>query len=416
MAAAGDFFRKEEALRILKRFKDVFIGVILGAMITASIALSGAADGAGDWSRLLPFSQQNLLVMRQARSILEMYFIDGESGPDEKDFFFGSMRGLVSATDDPYTRFVEPEQLTEENMEMEGEYGGLGMYVGARDGKMLIISPIEGTPADRAGVKPLDEILKIDEKVIVGMDQNDVVKMLRGPADTSVKIWVRRAGESDLMPFDLTREVINIKTVRIEMIDKIAYVRLNNFHHKTSSELEEALSEARSQKADGIILDMRNNPGGLLNVAVDVASQFLDGGLVVSMKGRVSRFDDALFAGESKATDLPLVVLVNEGSASASEIVAGAIQDRGRGLLVGMKTFGKGSVQSLFNLPDNAGMYVTIARYKTPSDKVIDHKGLVPDYRVEGGPVTDKSKDAQLQKALGVMKNVILAPQKKNAN
>ncbi|MDR0648685.1 MAG: S41 family peptidase [Synergistaceae bacterium] len=400
----------------MKRFKDLFIGVTLGALITASFTLSDTADGAGDWQRFLPFSHQNLLVMRQARSILETYFIDGEDGLDEKEFFFGSMRGLVAAADDPYTRFVEPEQLTEENMEMEGEYGGLGMYVGTRDGKILVISPIDDTPADRAGVKPLDEIVKVDEKIVVGMDQNDVVKMLRGPADTSVKIQVRRTGESDFLTFDLRREVINIKTVRIEMIDRIAYVRLNNFHHKTSSELEEALAEAKSKKAVGIILDMRNNPGGLLNVAVDVASQFLDGGLVVSMKGRVNRFDDALFAGEGKATDLPLVVLVNEGSASASEIVAGAIQDRGRGPLVGTKTFGKGSVQSLFNLPDNAGMYVTIARYKTPADKVIDHKGLLPDYRVEGGPVTDKAKDAQLQKALGVMKNVVLASQKKKTD
>ncbi|MDR0616204.1 MAG: S41 family peptidase [Synergistaceae bacterium] len=393
---------------MLKRFSDISIGIILGAFVTAGIALSGTADGAGEWSRLLPFSQQNLLVMRQARSILEMYFIDSDSGPDEKKFFFGSMRGLVAAADDPYTRFVEPEQLSEENMEMEGEYGGLGMYIGTREGKILVISPIEGTPADKAGVKPLDEIVKIDEKIIVGMDQNDVVKILRGPASTSVTVWVRRTGENELLQFDLMREVINIKTVRIEMIDKIAYVRLNNFHHKTSGELEDALREAGANGALGIILDMRNNPGGLLNSAVDVASQFLDGGLVVSMKGRVNRFDDALFANEGKATDLPLVVLVNEGSASASEIVAGAIQDRKRGVLVGMKTYGKGSVQSLFNLPDDAGMYVTIARYRTPSDKIIDHKGLMPDSRVEGGPVTDKSKDAQLQKALGVMKNVLL--------
>jgi carboxyl-terminal processing protease len=396
----------------LKRFRDVLLGVFIGGVLaTGLFLLSGTADGASEWSRLLPFSQQNLLIMRQARSILETYFIDGEGAPDEKKLFFGSMRGLVSALDDPYTRFVEPEQLTEENMEMEGEYGGLGMYIGQRDGKILVISPIEGTPAERAGVKPMDEIVKVEDKVVIGFDQNEVVKMLRGPANTTVKVWMRRTGESELLSFDLTREVINVKTVRLEMIDKVAYVRLNNFHHKTSAELEEALRGAKANNATGVILDMRNNPGGLLNIAVDVASQFLDGGLVVSMKGRVSRFDDALFAQEGKATKLPVVVLVNEGSASAAEIVAGAIQDRERGPLVGMKTYGKGSVQSLFNLPDNAGMYVTIARYTTPSDKVIDHKGLVPDYKVEGGPVTDKSKDAQLQKALGVMKNVLLAPQ-----
>jgi carboxyl-terminal processing protease len=349
--------------------------------------------------------------MRQARSILEMYFVDGENETDEEKLFFGSMRGLIAAVDDPYTRFVEPEQLNEESMEMEGEYGGLGMYIGQRDGKILVISPIESTPADKAGVKPLDEIVKVDEKVVIGMDQTDVVKMLRGEAGTTVRVWMRRSGEDELLPFDLTREVINIKTVRLEMINGIAYIKLNNFHHKTSAELEDAIREAKAGNAVGIILDMRNNPGGLLNVAVDVASQFLDGGLVVSMKGRIGRFDDALFAQEGKSTNLPLVVLVNEGSASASEIVAGAIQDRERGPLVGMKTYGKGSVQSLFNLPDNAGMYVTIARYTTPSEKVIDHKGLIPDYTVEGGPMVEKSNDIQLKKAIGVMRNVLLAPE-----
>ncbi|MDR3255540.1 MAG: S41 family peptidase [Synergistaceae bacterium] len=396
---------------MLKRLRDVLLGVILGGVIATGVIMSVPADGANEWSRLLPFSQQNLLVMRQARNIIEMYFVDGER-PNEEKLFFGSMKGMVAAVDDPYTRFVEPEQLDEENMEMEGEYGGLGMYVGQRDGKILVMSPIEGTPAARAGVKPLDEIVKIDEKVIIGMEQNEVVKMLRGQANTTVNVWMRRTGENELLQFDLTREVINIKTVRLEMLGEIAYIKLNNFHHKTSSELEGALRDAKVKNASGVILDMRNNPGGLLNIAVDVASQFLDGGLVVSMKGRISRFDDALFAEEGKATSLPLVVLVNEGSASASEIVAGAIQDRGRGPLVGMKTYGKGSVQSLFNLPDNTGMFVTIARYTTPSEKIIDHKGLVPDYAVEGGPAIEKDDDAQLQKALGVMKNVLLAPKK----
>jgi len=391
------------------------MGILIGGVLVTGIIAACAADGAtGEWQKLLPFSQQNLMIMKQTRSILEMYHVDAEKGPNEKKFFFGSLKGMVSSIEDPYTRFVEPEQLKEENMEMEGEYGGLGMYIGERDGKILIISPIEGTPADKAGIKPMDEIVKVDDKIVVGMDQNEVVKMLRGKAGTHVTVWVRRSGVDELKSFKLTREVINIKTVRLEMLDKYAYIRLNNFHHKTAGELTQALDEAKAKKAAGIILDMRNNPGGLLNVAVDVASHFLDGGLVVSMKGRVSRFDDTLNAASGMATGLPMVVLVNEGSASASEIVAGAIRDRNRGLLVGMKTFGKGSVQSLFNLPDNAGMYVTIARYATPSGRVIDHKGLEPDYRVEGGPMTDKSKDKQLQKAIGVLKNVVIPGKTKN--
>lgn len=397
---------------MLKRFRDITIGVVIGAFAVAALVMAGTADGASEWSRLLPFSQQNLMIMRQARSIIEQYHVDEEKQPTEEKIFHGTMKGMVSAVDDPYTRYVEPEQLREENLEMEGEYGGLGMYIGQRDGKILVISPIEDTPADKAGVKPMDEIVKVDEKVVLGMHQNDVVKILRGAPDTSVTVWMRRKGEDELKQFKMTREIINIKTVRLEMMDKIAYIRLNNFHHKTATELEAAIKEAEQKKADGIVLDMRNNPGGLLNIAIDVASQFLDGGLVVSIRGRVHRFDDALYADSGKATSLPMVVLINEGSASASEIVAGAIQDRKRGPLVGTKSYGKGSVQSLFNLPDKSGMYVTIARYTTPSDRIIDQKGLLPDYVVEGGPVAEKEEDKQLQKALGVMKNVLLAPKK----
>ena len=395
---------------MFRRCRDILLGVIAGGFATAALIFVGSAFGASEWARLLPFSQQNLMIMRQARSIIEMYYVDGSEPSDEEKLFFGSMKGMVSAVEDPYTRYVEPEQLKEESLEMEGEYGGLGMYIGARDGKLLVISPIEDTPADKAGIKPLDEIVKVDDKVVVGMDQNDVVKLLRGTPDTDGTVWVRRTGKDELLSFKLTRKIINIKTVRLEMIDGVAYIKLNNFHHKTSAELADAIREAESEGSSGIVLDMRNNPGGLLNVAVDVASQFLDGGLVVSIKGRVNRFDASLYAEEGIATELPVVVLINEGSASASEIVAGAIQDRKRGPLVGKKSYGKGSVQSLFNLPDNAGMYVTIARYTTPSGKVIDHKGLIPDYSVDGGPAAEKSEDKQLQKALGIMKNVLLSP------
>jgi carboxyl-terminal processing protease len=318
---------------------------------------------------------------------------------------------MIAATDDPYTRFVDPDQLAEEGMEMEGEYGGLGMYIGQRDGKILVISPIEGTPAERVGIKPMDEIVKIDDEVVVGMNQNDVVKILRGAPDTDVTVWMRRSGEDELKSFTMIREIINIKTVRSEMMDKIAYIKLNNFHQKSAVELREAITNARDEGALGIVLDMRNNPGGLLNVAVDIASLFLDGDLVVSLKGRVPRYDDFLYSKYGgNATDLPVVVLINEGSASASEIVAGAIQDHRRGPLVGAKSYGKGSVQSLFHLPDKAGMYISIARYATPSGKIIDHKGLMPDYVVEGEYTQVQSEDKQLQKALDVMENVLLSP------
>ena len=390
-----------------RRIKDILLGLVTGGLLATSI-FAWASDGGGEWYRLLPFTQPHMMVMKQARSILETYHVDGEKGLTEGKFFNGSMKGMVDAVGDPYTRFVEPEQLKEENMEIEGEYGGVGMYVGQRDGRTLVISPIENTPAAKAGLKPLDEIVKINEKVVVGLDQNEVVKLLRGPAKTKVTVWVRRSGVSGLKSFTLVREVINIKTVRLEMQPgQIAYIRLNQFNQKTSSELESAIKTAKTKKAAGIILDLRNNPGGLLNSAVDVASQFLDGGLVVSTKGRVEKTSGVMYAEQGKANNLPMVVLVNQGSASAAEIVAGAIKDRKRGLLVGNKTFGKGSVQTLFTLPDKAGMYVTIARYSTPSGRIIDHKGLEPDIKVNGEPMADKAKDKQLQKALSVLKQKI---------
>jgi carboxyl-terminal processing protease len=377
-------------------------------MVTAIISAFAAETGS-EWSRLLPFTQHNLMTMRQARNNIEAFFVDEDKLPDEQKLFHGSLKGMVAAVGDPYTRFLDPEQLSEEDMEMEGEYGGLGMYIGTRDGKILVISPIEDTPAFRAGVKPLDEIVKVDDEVVVGMDQNDVVKRLRGEPDTDVTVWMRRTGEDELKSFGMTREIINIKTVRSEMMDDIAYIKLNNFHLKSAAELRDAIDAAESMDAAGIILDVRNNPGGLLNVAVDVASLFLDGELVVSLKGRIERIGDELYAEKGFATDLPVVVLMNEGSASASEIVAGAIQDHKRGPLVGAKSYGKGSVQSRFPLPEHAAMYITIARYATPSGTIIDHKGLTPDYAAEGEPNQVTSEDKQLQRALEVMRDEILA-------
>jgi len=394
---------------MLKRFRDVVLGVFIGMFMVTAIIAAGASDSGSEWSRLLPFSQRNLMTMRQVRNNLDAFFVDEDKLPDEQKYFYGSLKGMIDAVDDPYTRFVDPEQLRDEGTEMEGEYGGVGMYIGGRDGKVLVISPMEDTPAFNAGLKPLDEIVKIDDKVVIGMNQSDVARLLKGTPNTDVTIWVRRTGEDEMLSFSLTREIINIRTVRSEMIDDIAYIKLNNFHLKTAAELRDAIDTATDSDASGIVLDMRNNPGGLLNVAVDVASLFIDGDLIVSLKGREVRFDDSLYADRGRATDLPLVVLINEGSASSSEIVAGAVQDHKRGPLVGTKSYGKGSIQSLFPLPERAGMYITIARYATPSGNIIDHKGLIPDYVVEGEPVLVTSEDVQLQKAIGVMNNVLLA-------
>jgi carboxyl-terminal processing protease len=401
-------FAKVRVANMWKRMRDLLGGFVLGGVLVG--ALMGASAQNMDLTQMVPFRAQSLWLMKQARAILETYQVDGETPVSEDVLVQGAIKGMVAAWGDPYTRYVDPKQLKEEEIEMEGEYGGLGIYIGQRDGRTLVISPIEGTPADRVGLKPKDEIVKIGDEVIMGWDQDQVVKNLRGAPNTPVTVWIRREGEDQLLRFDIVREIIKIKSVRSEILsDDLSYIRLVHFNQKTAEELRSALEQARQSKARGIVLDLRNNPGGLLHTAVEVADMFLDGGLVVGMKGRVSRANDELFARSGVRTRLPLVVLINEGSASASEIVAGALKDRGRAKVVGQKSFGKGSVQTLFPLPDGSGVYVTIARYYNPSGRVIDHVGLEPDILVEGEMDRDHDKDEQLKRAVEELKTLLPA-------
>ncbi len=398
-----------------KRTRDIVIGILIGLTLSGGILVFRTGLVEGFDLRVAPFGNQGLWLMKQARAILETYHVDADKQQDVEDkLVHGALRGMVSAWDDPYTRYVDPDQMKQEEIEMQGEYGGLGIYIGKKDGRTMIISPIEGTPADRVGLKPMDEIVKVNDEVIVGMDQNEVVKMLRGAPGTAVTIWIRREGADELLQFDIVRENIQIHSVRHEVLqERWGYIRLIQFNQKTTEELVAALDDVIGQGVEGLILDVRNNPGGLLNVAVDVADLFLDGGLVVGMKGRVERSNDTLYARSGVKTELPLVVLINEGSASASEIVAGALRDRSDVPLIGRKSFGKGSVQTLFNLPDGSGIYVTIARYHTPKGVNIDHNGLEPDLEVEGEMVKEHEKDLQLQRALEELYHIVSPARRK---
>ena len=394
---------------MFNKYRDIAIGIVLGLLVAAGIYMTPPAISS-DWPKGLPFSPQQLAIIKQTKMALETYQVDGDKKGtiDETKMYYGAMKGLVSSVGDPFTRFVEPKELEEENLEMEGEYGGLGIYITSRDGRTIVIAPIENTPADRVGLKPLDEIVKVDEKNVIGMTSDEVVKLLRGPAGKPVKIGVRRKNEEKILDFDIVREIIKIKTVRLEMLGgRIAYIKINQFNLKTDAELEAVIKYAKMKKATGILLDLRNNPGGLLNSCVDVTSQFISGGVVVGMKGRFDKANDTLYAVEGRATKLPVVALVNEGSASAAEILAGALKDHKRAKIVGTKTFGKGSVQSLFNLPDNSGIYITIARYTTPSGFVIDHKGLEPNIKVEGEITKEKKNDKQLRKGLEILRKEV---------
>ena len=395
--------------RFGKRVRDWLGGAVLGALAAGLTVAAMAAGDPGDLDRVAPFDSQSLWLMKQERAIIETYQVDSAEKPaEESKLLYGAIKGMVEAWGDPYTRYVDPVQLKEEEIEMEGEYGGLGIYIGQRDGKTLVISPIEDTPADRAGLKPQDQIVKVEDEIILGWDSQQVVKRLRGKPGTSVTIWIRREGEEELLKFEIERENIKLVSVRSEMMeDRLGYVKISQFKQNTARDVREAFKALIDQGARGFALDLRNNGGGLLNGAVEICDMFLNGGLVVGMKGRVDRANDEIYANPGTLTSLPMVVLINEGSASASEIVAGALSDRGRALSVGKKTFGKGSVQTLFSLTDGSGLYVTIARYHTPSGKVIDHVGLEPDVEVEGEVTKDKEKDEQLKRALEELQNII---------
>lgn len=388
--------------------------ITLMIVVAAGSMLAANAGDFSDISRITPFEPKSLWLMKQAKAIIETYHVDGDiSDISEKELVYGALEGMVAAWNDPYTRFVDPDTLKDEEIDMRGEYGGLGMYIGQRDGMTVIISPIEDTPADRAGIKPQDQIVKVEDEVIMGWNTHDVVKRLRGKPGTGITIWVRREGEEKLLEFHLVREVIKLRSVRFEMLpEKIGYIRITQFKQETARDVKTAVKDLKAEGAVGIILDLRNNGGGLLGSAVDVADIFLDGGLVVGMKGRVERANDKLFADAGRLCTLPMVVLINEGSASASEIVSGALKDRERATIVGVKSFGKGSVQTLFNLPDGSGVYVTIARYHTPSGTIIDHVGLEPDIMVEGEMAKEHEKDDQLKEAVEVLKTKMSTSEK----
>lgn len=397
----------------MKKYRRILI-LAFTALALAGFLYGYKAQSAdfseADINRISPFNFRSLWLLRQVRYIIESYQVDADTKPaKEEDLLHGAARGMVEAWKDPYTRFVSPSQLKDEEIELEGKYGGLGMYIGDRDGQILVISPMEDSPAERAGLKPKDQIVKVDNEVVVGWTSDRVVQKLRGEPNTKVTVWVRREGEDELLEFNITREIIKLHSVRYEMLsDDIGYLKLTQFKHSTADESRNAVRDMLRQGMRALILDLRNNGGGLLDASVKVSSMFLRDGLIVSTKGRSERANEKYYADKNYyQTNLPMTVLINGGSASASEIVAGALNDRGRAKLIGEKSFGKGSVQTLFPLTDGSGVYVTIARYYTPSGKVIDHVGLSPDIEVKGEPDRDKTKDAQLQRAITEVKRLM---------
>ncbi|MBW2451177.1 MAG: S41 family peptidase, partial [Deltaproteobacteria bacterium] len=310
-----------------------------------------------------------------------------------KDLVYGAIDGMLASLD-PHSGFMSPEIYKEMKVDTRGEFGGLGIEITMRNGVLTVVAPIEDTPAQRAGLQAGDQILKIEDEYTKDIELMEAVRLMRGVAGTEIKITIMRESFDKPQEFNLTREVIKIQSVKAKTIESgYGYVRLTQFQEKTADDLDQALSDLGEENQGalkGLVLDLRNNPGGLLDQAVEVADKFLDSGLIVYTEGR-QEDSQMEFAAKSSGTepDYPMVVLINGGSASASEIVAGALQDHGRAVVMGTQSFGKGSVQTIIPLSDDSGLRLTTAKYYTPNGTSIQATGIIPDIEVLPGEIKE---------------------------
>lgn len=318
-----------------------------------------------------------------------------------KELIYGSLKGMLGSLD-PHSQFLDPEEYKELKTETQGKFGGLGIEISVRDGLLTVITPIEDTPAWKAGIKAGDRIVKIENELTKDMTLDDAVKKLRGKPGTTVNITVLREEAVKILEFSIVREIIHIQDVKNTQIltDKIGYVRLVEFREDSAEEFHKALENLTGQGADSLILDLRNNPGGLLNVAIKITEEFLpEGEIIVSTKGRHPSQDTITYsANKDHVINWPIVVLINEGSASGSEILAGALKDNKRAITLGTTSFGKGSVQSVIPLPDGSGLRLTTSKYFTPSGISIHGKGITPDVVVKR-ILPDEEETAEKEKA-----------------
>jgi len=392
-------------------------GLVIGALLVVlTLSLGGSAvskvtDNAATYEQLRLFTEVLNIVQNQ--------YVD-EVPP--KDLIYNAIKGTLRGLD-PHSSFLDPDSYREMQVETSGSFGGLGIEITLKDDILTVVAPIDGTPAYRAGLLTGDRILKIDGLSTKDMQLADAVKRMRGKPGSKVTISVLREGWSEPKDFDIVREQIRVQSVKtVELGDGVEYLKLRQFQEQSPHDLEAALEKFAKNGMKALILDLRNNPGGLLTAAVEVSEKFIDDGkLVVYTEGRV-RNQNMRFSAHAKRgySQMPMVVMVNQGSASASEIVAGALQDWGRATIVGTQTFGKGSVQTIIPLSDGSGLRLTTAKYFTPKGRSIHGKGITPDVVVEvpkepvpkdrplpsADPTEDMKKDVQLQKAIEVIKTL----------
>ena len=358
----------------------VISGLTLTAILFVGILIGKGGDRAGYASE--PYEE--LQVFAEVLSQVKKHYVEETN---TKDLIQGALRGMLAGLD-PHSSFMTSEMFKEMQVETKGEFGGLGIQIGIKNNQLTVIAPIEDTPAFEAGIQPGDTIIKVDDKPTKDLTLMEAVQQMRGPRGTSVQLTIEREGTENPLVFTLKRDIIKIQSVRSKLLEgNLGYVRLSQFQEATSEDLTTELEKLTSKEIQGLIIDLRNNPGGLLTAAVGVSEQFLESGkLVVSIQGRNGKKDEYRARANSKNYQYPMIVLVNHGSASASEIVAAAMQDWGKAVVVGTTTFGKGSVQTILPLSDGSGLRLTTAKYYTPKGKSIHSIGVQPDIVIESKP------------------------------
>ncbi len=319
----------------------------------------------------------------------------------------GAIKGIVDSLDDPYSVYLEPKTFSQLQEQIKGSFGGLGILVGIKEQNLIVVRVYQGTPAAKENIIEGDVITRIDDHAAKGIDLEAAVNLIRGPVGSKINLMIDRRGVPNPLQVTLTREEINVPTVEGRTLPnmEIGYIVVSQFNERTAGEMGEVLARLQNDHVKGIILDLRDNPGGELMAAVNVAKYFVPKGPIVYIDYRMGK--DHAFHSEGRTIQLPLVVLINGGSASAAEILAGAVKDTGAGILVGARTYGKGIVQTVFPLDNGAGLKLTTARYLTPQKNDIHEKGIDPDVSVQS--LEDQSQDIQFEQAVDIMKQKIAA-------
>jgi carboxyl-terminal processing protease len=381
----------------------LFIGALAGAIFTLDMVVQ-AERSPKETAAPLPFD--DLKTFTEIYTQIKTYYVEPV---DDKKLFTDAVQGMLSGLD-PHSSFLDKDSYRELREETKGEFGGLGIEVTMENGFVKVVTPIEDTPAAKAGVKTGDLVIRLDDKAVKGMTLQEAVRMMRGKPGTPISLTIAREGEAKPIKVTLTRSVIKIQSVKQKLLDKgYGYVRITQFQETTVKNLGDSIERLKKENngaLKGLVLDLRNNPGGVLEGAIGVSDAFLDKGLIVYTKGRIneSRFEQSAKLGDLM-NGAPIVVLINGGSASASEIVAGALQDHQRAIVMGTKSFGKGSVQTIVPMSDDRGLKLTTARYYTPNGRSIQAVGIEPDIVTEDAKIT-KSEEADRLREADLMRHL----------